>query len=478
MMTHKKKIVALAAVALLVVAFAVPAGAVQLKFNGDMNNRFMLGTNHYDWFAGAGADTAGVLDDGDVYDNFAEIKYRFWFEAASDDDAYKGVFATEIGAMKFGQTGAKGMEYSGDQVAMEVRWGYFDFQLPFAEQKSRVRIGLQPLNVNYFLWNETVGGVNLYGSAGSVDYQLAWARGYNVANRNQNADDFANDQDAFLGRLNLKPGDGLDLGFFALYQWNNVDKTNAAGDYALSPINWEVKKLPKNIDFDITTLGIDGGWKAGDFFAKWDLMYQTGSMDNVEFDGNPMDDYDLSAYFLHADLGMKMGKGTLTYTFWYASGDDNCDDDDFDAFIATDVDMFDSIVMMELGWADDDYFTERPYLADKGFIMNKLAYDYQATEKLKLGAAALYMMTAEDIEYENADTGEQFKDDTIGIEIDLYFKYKLFKNVEWAVNFGYLFADDALDYAEYDSDQPGVDVRDGSSDEDIWRADMRIRYSF
>jgi hypothetical protein len=90
----------------------------------------------------------------------------------------------------------------------------------------------------------------------------------------------------------------------------------------------------------------------------------------------------------------------------------------------------------------------------------------------------LYMMTAEDIEYENADTGEQFKDDTIGIEIDLYFKYKLFKNVEWAVNFGYLFADDALDYAEYDSDQPGVDVRDGSSDEDIWRADMRIRYSF
>jgi hypothetical protein len=478
MMTNKKRIVAIAALALLVVAFAVPATATQLKFNGDMNHRFMLGTNHYDWFT---ADTKGTLDDGDVYDNFAEIKYRFWFEAASDDGAYKGVFATEIGGLTFGQQGSagnRGMGYSGDQLALEFRWGYFDFQLPFAEQKSRVRIGLQPFKVNYFLWNETVGAVNLYGTAGPVDYQVAWARGYEVQNKDQNADDFANDQDALLGRLNFKPGDGLDVGLFALYQWNNIDKTTAGGNYALSPINWEVKSLPKNIDVDITTLGLDGGWKAGDFFAKWDLMYQTGSMDNVEFDGNPMDDYDLSAYFLHADLGMKMGKSTLTYTFWYASGDDDCDDSDFDAFISTDVDMFDSIVIMEGGFGDDDYFTERPYLADKGFIMNKLALDYQATEKLKLGAAALYMMTAEDIEYENDDTGEAFKEDTIGLEIDLYFKYKLFKNVEWAVNFGYLFADDALDYAEYDSDRPGVDVRDGSSDEDIWRSDMRIRYMF
>lgn len=472
MMNHKKVIVALAAVALLV-AFAIPATATQLKFNGDMNHRFMLGTNHYDWFK---ADTAGTLDDGDVYDNFAEIKYRFWFEAASDDGAYKGVFATEIGGLTFGQPSA--MEYSGDQVKMEVRWGYFDFQLPFAEQKSRVRIGLQPFKVNYFKWNETAGAVNLYGTAGSVDYQLAWARGYEVQNRTQNDDDFANDQDALLGRLNFKPGEGLDVGLFALYEWNNIDDTTATGDYALDPTDWQVKKLPKNIDFSITTLGIDGGWKAGDLFAKWDLMYQTGSMDNVEFDGNPMEDYDLSAYFIHADLGMKMGKSTLTYTFWYASGDDNCDDDDFDAFIATDVDMFDSIVMFEGGWGDDDYFTERPYLADKGFIMNKLAYDYQATEKLKLGAAALYMMTAEDIEWENADTGEAFSEDEIGIEIDVYFKYQLFKNVEWAVNAGYLFAGDALDYAEYDSDQAGVDVRDGDSDEDIWRADMRIRYKF
>jgi hypothetical protein len=474
MMNHKKVIVALAAVALLV-AFAVPAAATQLKFNGDMNHRFMLGTNHYDWFT---ADTKGTIDDGDVYDNFAEIKYRFWFEAASDDGAYKGVFATEIGGLTFGQQGSagnRGMGYSGDQLALEFRWGYFDFQLPFAEQKSRLRIGLQPLNVNYFKWNETVGAVNLYGTAGSVDYQLAWARGYEVQNKNQDADDFDNDIDSLLGRVNLKPGEGLNVGLFALYEWNNIDDVKPGGAYTITPQNYEVKALPKNIDIDITTLGIDGGWKSGDFFAKWDLMYQTGGLDNVEYEGLPIDDYDLSAYFLHADLGMKMGKSTLTYTFWYASGDDDCTDDDFDAFISTDVDMFDSIVIMEGGWSDDDYFTERPYIGVSGFIMNKLAYDYQYSEKLKLGAAALYMMTAEDIEYVD-DLGRNQSEDTLGLEVDVYFKYKLFKNVEWAVNAGYLFADDAMDAFEEDS-RGGV-FKDGSSDEDIWRADMRIRYKF
>ena len=88
-MTNKKRIVALAAVALLVVVFAVPATATQLKFNGDMNHRFYT-TNHNDFVVGA-TDNTGSIDDGSVVDNKAEIKYRFWFEAASDDDQIKGV---------------------------------------------------------------------------------------------------------------------------------------------------------------------------------------------------------------------------------------------------------------------------------------------------------------------------------------------------------------------------------------------------
>jgi len=482
-MANKKMIIGLAAVALLVVAFAVPATATQLKFNGDMNHRFILGTNHYDFIRGAGSDAGKNLDDDDVYENMAEIKYRFWFEAASDDDQYKGVFATEVGGLRFGQPGS--MEYSGDQVKMEVRWGYFDFQLPFAEQKSRVRIGLQPINVNYWMWKETVGAIKLYGDCGLGNYELAWMRGYEADVMSEKDADLRNDQDAFYGRLNFKPKAGTDVGLFALYQWNNIDKedqtyedpqTGKNLDYTINPRTWELSKLPKNIDMSVVSLGIDGKFKADTFFVNWDLIYQTGSLDNAFFTNlddvktATMEDYDLDAFFIHADLGMKMGKSTLTYTFWYASGDDNDADDDFEAFLATDTDIFDNICLMEGGWSDDDYFTERPYMANRGFIMNKLALDYQATEKTKLGIAGMYMMTAEDMEYTAAATGAQVSEDDIGFEIDVYIKYKLFKNVELAVNAGYLFADDALDFYEVE--------QDGSSDEDIYRADMRIRYKF
>lgn len=473
-MTNKKKIVALAAVALLVVAFAVPAGAVKLKFNGDMNHRFYT-TNHNDFIVGA-TDNTGSIDDGSVTDNKAEIKYRFWFEAASDDDQVKGVFATEIGGLSFGQQpgATRGMNYSGDSIALEARWGYLDFQLPFAEQKSRVRIGLQPVKSNYWLWNETVGAVNLYGSAGSFDYQLAWMRGYEVDVKTKKEEDRFNDQDALLGRLDFKPQAGMNVGLLGLWQFNNINK-EGGGDYIITPQSYGVKTFPKNVDMNFGTVGTDGKWSSDAFFVNWDLLYQFGSIDQAlytDLDGNTtaaLTDYDLEAYFLHADLGMKMGKTTLTYTFWYASGDDDPADEDFEAFLATDVDIFDNICLMEGGWADDDYFTERPYMLDKGFIMNKLALDYQATEKTKVGIAGMYMMTAEDLEYTD-DSGAKMSEDAIGFEIDAYVKYKLFKNVELAVNTGFLFADDAMDYFEA--------AKDGSSDEDIWRADMRIRYKF
>ena len=476
-MTHKKMIISLAAVALLVVAFAVPAGAVQLKFNGDMNHRFLLGTNHNDFIKGAN-DNDGKLDDDDVYENMAEIKYRFWFEAASDDGQYKGVFATEIGGLRFGESSS--MEYSGDQVKLEARWGYFDFQLPFAEKKSRVRIGLQPIDVNYWLWKETVGAVKLYGEAGSLDYKLAWMRGYEADVSSERDADLRNDQDAIYGRLNFKPKVGIDVGLLALYQWNNIDKadqTVAGLSYTIDPKDWELSKLPKNVDMSVISLGTDGKFNADPFFVKWDLIYQTGSIDqaitqDLEGTARAIDDYDVDAYFLHADLGIKMGKSTLTYTFWYASGDDDPLDDDLEAFLCTDVDIFNNIVLMEGGYSDDDYFTERPYLLDRGLIMNKLALDYQATKKTKLGIAGMYIMTAEDIEYTANATGASVSENDIGFEIDAYIKYKLFKNVELAVNAGYLFADDAMDYFEVDS------IQDGSSDEDIWRSDMRIRYKF
>ncbi|MFO8083151.1 MAG: hypothetical protein R6U27_02380 [Desulfobacterales bacterium] len=244
----------------------------------------------------------------------------------------------------------------------------------------------------------------------------------------------------------------------------------------ISSRDWLVKSFQDKVDLGIWTVGIDGGFSPDPFFIKWDLMYQGGDIENINYIDSASGlgragDFDVSAYFGHLDAGINFGNHKLTYTFWYASGDDNPEDDDFEGFLATDLDRADSIAIMEGGYTDDDYFTERPYILDKGFIMNKLALDSKITDKLTVGGALLYMMTAEEIEYTD-NQGRLRKDDKIGLELDGYLKYKLYANVEFAINAGYLWADDAMDFFEVE------EIRDGSSDEDIFASTARIRYMF
>ncbi|MBN2808686.1 MAG: alginate export family protein [Deltaproteobacteria bacterium] len=444
---------------LLMMAVAIPAFAADIKFNGDFNNRFMLFTNHYDWVKGAGDNTA-TLDDGSVNETFGEAKYRFWANASTDDGKVSGVWAFEVGGLKYGDAAKKG-GYSGDGINFETRWLYTDFQLPWACDKARVRMGLQSITVNKYLWSETAMGVVLNGSSNGVDYQAGWIRPYNDPVTTANDD--AEDLDAFFGRVNFKPTDGLKVGIFALYMDGNDDDP-AVGTMP-TPAGYEVKRFNNNYDLSLLTLGTDGAFAKNNFFVNWDLMYEDGSVDDIAGAA----DQDLSAWFGHVDLGFKVDSLKFTYTFWYASGDDNPNDNDFDGFLSVDVDTFDNICLFEGGFTDDNYFTERPYLLDKGFIMNKLAVDYKANKKLTVGAAAMYMMTAEDIKYTD-NHGKPQKDDQVGVEFDAYLSYKLYDSLEFAVNAGYLFAGDALDYFEVD--------KDGSADEDIFISTMRVRYKF
>ncbi len=444
-----------------------------VSFHGDLNNRFMVYTNHSDFIK---AEQRGTIDDGNVEENWGEIKYRFWAEAASNDGDVKGVYAIEIGGIHFGKPGGLGKgtggSYSGDSVNIETRWAYTDFQLPFAEHKSRVKIGLQPFKVNKYLWSETAMGVNWNGSLAPIDYQLAWMRTYEF--KNEASDNNSDDVDNFLARINVKPVDDLKAGFFVLYQLGDPDEQSPANYGVITPENYLAKKFVNGVNVDYWSFGIDGSYSpsvgSGEFFVNWDLIYQTGSIDKAKF-GNVTGDFDLSAYFAHFDVGYKTDNMKFTYTFWYTSGDDNPNDNDFDGFLATDLDITDSIVLFEGNYSDDDVFSERHYLLDKGFIMNKLAFDYKFDSKLKMGASLLYMMTAEDIEYTD-NLGRQQNQDTIGLEVDAYIKYMIYKNVEVALNAGYLFADDAMDYFEVDK------IKNGSSDEDIFLSAARIRYKF
>lgn len=463
---------------MLIIGFAAEAVAVEFEFHGDMNNRFLVYTNRDDWLQN---EQQGTIGDKTVNATYGELKYRYWFEASDDDGDVKGVYAIEIGGVRWGREGsgkAQGGSYSGDGVNVETRWAYLDFQTPGVEKKLRWRMGLQPWAINSFLWQETATGLNLYGMPTDlIDFQAAWIRSVDKLATDEAERNLEN-VDNILGRVNFNINPGLKVGVFGLYTWGDNDPASAADFAAVNPRNYEYKAWATDAKSNWYNIGIDGSWAPGKLFFNWDFIYQGGKLDNInftdtEFSGlSSSGDFDISAWLGHADIGYKFGKPKLTYTFWYATGDDDAGDNDFDGFLAIDTDRTDSLSMFEGGYADDaSYFTERAYMLDKGFIINKLALDYQWTEKLRVGTAAMYMMTAEDIEYFNNNGGSESHDD-IGFELNGYVSYMLFKNMELAVNAGYLWSGDAMDAFEVGNQ------KDGSADENIFVSSARVRWKF
>ena len=463
---------------MLIIGFAAEALAVEFEFHGDMNNRFLVYTNRNDWLD---SDSQGVIGKKDVDATYGELKYRFWFEASDDDGDVKGVYAIEIGGVRWGREGSgkgQGGSYSGDGANVETRWAYLDFQTPGVDKKMRWRMGLQPWKINSFLWEETATGLNFYGMPTDlIDFQAAWIRSVDKLARDESERNLE-DVDNILGRVNFNINPELKIGVFGLYTWGDANASSPAEYAAIDSRDWLYKIFASDAKSDWYNIGVDGSWSPGKFFINWDLIYQGGKLDEISFDDSEfsglssMGDFDISAWLGHADFGYKFGKPKLTYSFWYATGDDDAGDKDFNGFLGIDLDRTDSMSMFEGAYADDvSYFTERPYMLDKGFIMNKLALDYQWTEKLRVGTAVMYMMTAEDIEYFNNNGGAESNDE-IGFELNGYASYMLFRNMELAVNAGYLWSGDAMDAFEQGTQ------KDGSADENIFVSSARVRWKF
>ena len=442
---------------LTIIAAAAPSMAAEFVFHGDLNNRFNLYSSHANLYKGAvlekgvaeqGGAKGAVLGDSNNT-TWGDAKYRFWTEAKSNDGKIKGVFALEVGAIRFGNKD-QGGAFSGDGKNIETRWLYTQFQVPGSAQKSLLTLGLQPYKVNKFVWSETATGVKY-----TTDlYELAWMRGYE--HFNTSADNDRSSADGFSARVNLRPNENVKLGLFALYQTQDPDSATPG---KVDAAQYGIKQMT-DVEYDIYTFGVDGGLTSGNFFVNWDGIYQAGELDNAQFTGftaTTTQDFDLSAYLLHADVGIKMGASKLTFTSWYASGDDNDTDNDLNAFMSTDVDTFDSIVLFEGGYTDDNYMTERPYLFNNGLFLNKLAYDRKQNDKTKWGLAALYLLTAEDL------NGE----DQVGTEFDAYVSYQLYDNLELALNGGYLITGDWWNT-----------VKTANADDNIYRITSRVRYHF
>ncbi|MCG8609652.1 MAG: hypothetical protein MI864_03870, partial [Pseudomonadales bacterium] len=394
--------------------------AAEFEFHGDFNNRFQLYTNQNNFFNNNQPDAmlGDLTGKASIDDSYGELKYRLWTTATTNGGKAKAVYAVEIGGVRFGRSGtgrSQGGSFSGDGANVETRWAYVDLKLP-EHTDHAVKIGLQPYKLNRFVWNETATGVLFAGKLSQgTSYETGWVRGREL--RNSTSEDDFQAMDALSVRFAQSLSKETSVGGFLLYQIGDGDASGIDNFGAINSANYEVKQFGQ-IDIDIFSVGVEGDFKkkfgAADGFLEWDVIFQTGDIGNAIYTSDAIGagrsdvvsnqtHLDLESWFVNLKFGLNIGDTKLSYTFWYASGDDNPNDGDSDAFLATDVDMTESIIFFEGGYTDDQSHSERPYLLDKGLIMNRLGADYKAATNLTVGGAALYMLTSEDVVYHDDD---------------------------------------------------------------------------
>jgi hypothetical protein len=195
-----RKFLWVVAVGALVLAVAAPAMAVDVKFGAEYRVRFYdyanLGFNSV-----AGTNPRGV-----------QLRFRPLFTASDDNGNIVATWRGEFGDTQFGggggangqnlgvtATGGTASSYTvvsgsgrtssgggggagADGVALETKWAFMDFALPFGVP-LRVRAGIQAWYLpKGLVTDDDYAGVKAYGSVAPVNYEFGWWR----ANRGTN----------------------------------------------------------------------------------------------------------------------------------------------------------------------------------------------------------------------------------------------------------------------------------------------------
>jgi hypothetical protein len=402
--TVKKMRIALAA--LTAMAVAAPAMALNVEWHGDLNNRFSYSTqadlsrrvvNDTQSFISLdgksnyqtildGVNTKKNSKDSDF---FGEIKYRMNLDVSDDDKKVKGVVGFEFGSSKFG---GSDLPFGGDQKnVLELMWAYTDIQLPF-DPASRLIIGLQPVGYNYLLWTDNAAGVKWARKDASLAYSLGWFRDDVGSTLGGEAKDRYNN--AYLGDMTYTFANGNSLnGFIAYLEKRNEDQVMTSGNHGGfwgGEINEALVGKPQDQQI---WLGLSGRGKWNNFSGLFTGMYLTGELKTA---GTLNEKYDREGYLFHGQIDYKMDNTTFTLGGLYTSGDKDNNDRKLKNFAIIDATtgIFGSVIIFD-NLADDNSFSQAPYLFDKGYALLYAGARHELTKKAWVSARYLWHNTAE-----------------------------------------------------------------------------------
>jgi hypothetical protein len=442
-----KKLLILSLAALMVIAFTLPASALENVFGGYWRTRAFSQQN----FSGdesLGRDTKaavralGVNLPGDL--SRVDTRTRLYYTAILNDNLkFVNKFEMDAtwGSPGYGDIGTDGLSFEVKHTFADVTMGAL-----------RATIGAQGhVIARGFIFDDDYAGITASYKMGDHLIPFTWAR------LNEGGTDLnASDADMFALWPVFQLGESWSLNPFAVWVYSddtdpaNVDNA-IAGPGFISSLGLDLNDVADD-GVSIYWLGLSVDGNIGGFSLWGTGIYQGGTADDTV-----LDDWDIKAYMFALGASVPLGPASVHSQFFYASGDDDLGDSDIEEFFGTNGQSYYWSEIMGYGTFDNVVSVGSP--GNK--IGNIMAFNIGATikpmEKLSLTGDIWYAAKVED------DILSDEKD--LGIEVDLKASYQLVEGMNLDVIGAYLFADDATSIL-------------GENEDDPWEVGTQLSLSF
>jgi len=409
-----KKLLVFGLAALLVLAFTLPASALESQFGGYWRTRAWTAQN----FTGE--------DDTEARDVTAvDTRTRLYYTAIFHENLkfvnkfeFDATWGSATGSRAAGAPTNRGYgQVSADGANIEIKNSYADFNLGPVNGK----IGVQGVRLaRGFLLDDDFSGAVITFKGETFAIPLIWLKVYE-GGQGKDANDM--DVDYFGVAPSFKAG-GVSINPYVVYAYSK----DLSGYQPTSGAE-ELNMFYAGLDLD-AKLGPADLWFTG--------IYQGGDVDLA----NSSDSLDFKAWL--AAIGGSFGAswGNIHGQFFYATGDDDPNDDELNEY---DVPAGQSYYWAEImGYGK---FSDTSYLqvsnnacADQiGHIMaGNIGVTVKPMDKLSVSLDAWYAALAEDIV-----TLKGNEENYLGTEIDLCITYQLVQGLNLDIVGAYLVAGDA-----------------------------------
>ena len=465
-----KKLSILALAAILVIFFTVPVSALENEFGGYWRTRYFSQKYFSGYDRNDDDGTAGGADDDTI--ERADTRTRLYYTAKINDNL-KLVNKFEMDAT-FGQEGSYG-RVGADTVSVEVKNTYADFNLG----PVNITAGVQPYSLfrDFFISDDASGIIARWKALDNFVLAASWLKNFEGGEgdgENEDLDTYTvtgafwfnenisikpsvstaySDElnGAVAARLLKAPGSGS----------NAYDDGQRLPEFDFSQDFGDAVLVTYGLDFDMT-------------FDKWGLWAtffgQTGEVEDVIFTDGDEEDVDLEGYLFavggnvsFGEVGF-LGDFGLHSEFFWASGDDDLDDndDDYEAVI----NPFSSYYWSEImgfGIFDNRASAGSPDDNISNIWAFNFGVDMKPLDKMKIAIDMWYAELVEDEQRIN-------EEDELGFELNGVLTYELVEGLNLDLVGAYLWADDGTTEAQTE------DAED--NEEDPYEYGVRLSLSF